>query len=219
MIEFYKKNMVIQWLVAIAMLLTIVLILTLWIKLLTIFYTGFLLIFLIVPIIQFLITPFFRLIGLYKYISPMMLYIALNDRICDLHNGTSFDYLRVMVNTNVGIILRHNILDYYSEGLLELIRQIENKKLPSDIIIRGSSYFCSERTAEKLGFKLSKTSIFVRLNFILNYIDLIWMYSLSRGKLTFPNLKNIKTATITGAHLITKKAKILKIRAYFSRNS
>jgi hypothetical protein len=219
MIEFYKKNMVIQWLVAIAMLLTIFAIFTLWIKLLIKSYIAFLLIFLIVPILQFLITPFFRLIGLYKYISPMMAYITLNGRKCDLHNGSSFDYLIVMMSPYVGIKLRHNILEYYCEGLLELIRQIENQKLPSDIIIRGSSYFCSERTVEKLGFELSKTNIFVKLNFILNYIDLIWMYSLSRGKLTFPNLKNIKTATITGSRLVNKKEKILKIKAYFNRNS
>ena len=217
--KFYEKNIVIQWLITTTMLLIIVAILTLWIKLLTEIFLGFLLIFFIVPIMQFLITPFFRLIGLYKHISAMMYFITVNDKIYHLHNGTSFDYLMVMMNANVGIELRHRILEYYIEGLLELIRQIENQKLPSVLIVRGSSYFFSKRTVEKLGFELTKTSIFVKLNFILNYLDLIWMYSLSRGKLTFPNLMNIKTATITGAHLVTKKEKILEIRAFLMRNS
>ena len=125
----------------------------------------------------------------------------------------------VMMNANVGIEFRNRILEYYIEGLLELIRQIENQKLPSVLIVRGSSYFCNDRTVEKLGFEHTKTSIFVKLNFMLNYLDLIWMYSFSRGKLTFPNLMNIKTATITGAHLVTKKEKILEIRAILMRNS
>lgn len=149
----------------------------------------------------------------------MMAYITLNGKKCDLHNGSSFDYLIVMTSNHVGMKLRHKILEYYCEGLLELIRQIESQKLPSDIIVRGSSYFCSERTVEKLGFELSETNIFVKLNFILNYIDLIWMYSLSQGKLRFPNLRNIQTATITGSQLVYKKDKILQIRAYFNKKS
>jgi len=38
---------------------------------------------------------------------------------------------------------------------------------------------------------------------------LIWMYSLTNGKLTFPNLTKITTVRITGVELVKRKHKIL----------
>jgi hypothetical protein len=39
----------------------------------------------------------------------------------------------------------------------------------------------------------------------INFIDLIWMHSLSRGKLSIPKLWDAKKASISGAKLIEGK--------------
>lgn len=56
-----------------------------------------------------------------------------------------------------------------------------------------------------MGFQSVKPSLLYRLNLFINIIDLIWMNSLSQGKLTIPKLWNVKKATISGAKLIENK--------------
>ena len=42
----------------------------------------------------------------------------------------------------------------------------------------------------------------------MNVIDLIWMYSLSQGKLKIPNIGNVRKASTTGKKLMENKNKI-----------
>ncbi len=85
--------------------------------------------------------------------------------------------------------------------------------------IRGSSYFMSQTSAETLRFTVHNTSIVERLNIVLNYVDLIWMYSLSNGKLTFPNLTRITTIRITGSKLVKRKNKISNLTNRLERTT
>ena len=215
--RFYEINKILQWIIAIIMFLIVILIFTIWVKFLVENPLGLFLIFIIAPIWQFFTTPFFRLIGLYKYLSLMILVFGASDKKYDLHNGTSFDYLFVMRKYKSGIILKQKILEYYLNGLLRIIEIIENKSLSENVIVRGSSYFFSDRTANRLGFTLSKTNIVEKLNILANYLDLIWMYSLAQGKLAFPNLMNIKTAAITGTDLMANKVKLETLSAYLNK--
>ena len=56
-----------------------------------------------------------------------------------------------------------------------------------------------------MGFEIVNPSLFYRLNLFINFIDLIWMYSLSQGKLSIPKLWNAKKASISGDKLIESK--------------
>ena len=169
------------------------------------FYLAFVL---YVPISQFLYTPLFTLTGGYTYYSPMLLGYMSNEKQIDLHSGTSFDHLFVLRNCKPGIELRNRLLAYHLEGLLYLISLIENKQIPESVTLVGTSYFFNDRTLQRLGFQIEKASTFYRANLFLNFIDLFWMYSLSRGKVSMPALWEAKKARIQGAALVAQKVNL-----------
>ena len=137
----------------------------------------------------------------------------------DLHNGTSYDYLLKMRKIRPGGVWKRTMLVYYLEALLAIIRQMESGELSPKVAVRGSSYFLSERTATRLGFKTGSTSMAEKVNIVLNYLDLVWMYSLSEGRWVWPNLRNIKTVNIQGHDLILQKAYLSELRDYLATRS
>ena len=203
--DFYKQPKILQWIEAILLLLFG------FLPALSIIEKGyskpiFYLLFIIyVPIGQFTFTPLFRLVGVYKYYSPMLLGYLANDIQIDLHSGGSFDYLFVMRKYKSGIELRNRLLTYQLEGLTNIIKLIENKSIHETVNIVGASYFFNNRTLQKMGFDIVNPSLFYRLNLFVNFIDLIWMYSLSQGKFSIPKLWNAKKASISGGRLLAKK--------------
>ena len=206
--RFNKLNKVLQWGISISFGIILIFILLVWIKTVSESKSWMLLIFIMVPVIQFLITPLFTLLNFYRYYSPMVVSFGNNKKVIDLHNGTSFDYLLEMSNIKAGVKWKKKMLYFYLNALLKIIAQVENGELTRSTVVRGSSYFLSERSAKKLGFSTTKTSIPEKINIVLNYFDLIWMYSLTHGKLIFPDLTNINTVRITGIELVKQKQKI-----------
>jgi hypothetical protein len=203
--DFYQLPKSLQWIISMAFLL-----LGLFLAIFIIekgnanpfFYAIFIV---YVPISQFLYTPLFTLTGGYTYYSPMLLGYGVNDQQIDLHSGTSFDHLLVLRNVKPGLALRNKILQYHLEGLLNLISLIEKKQIPASVTVVGTSYFFSNRTLTKLGFQIENASLFYRANLFINFLDLFWMYSLSRGKVSFPALWDAKKAMIKGDQLLTQK--------------
>ena len=151
---------------------------------------------------QFTMTPISKLSGTYTYYSPMLIGYMANKKNIDLHNGSGFDYLMVMRNTKPGIVFRNQILRYHLEGLLNIIKQIEEGKIPETVKIEGTSYFFSARTMQKMGFEMKSPTVFYRFNLLANFIDLCWMYSLSRGKFVIPKVWQAKKAQISGKQLM-----------------
>ncbi|TAE74771.1 MAG: hypothetical protein EAZ85_03910 [Bacteroidetes bacterium] len=135
----------------------------------------------------------------------MLLGYMANEKQIDLHSGGSFDYLFVMRKYRAGIEIRTKLLLYHMEGLIKIIEQIENKSIPETVNIVGTSYFFNDRTLSKMGFEIENPSLFYRLNLFVNFIDLIWMYSFSQGKLAIPKLWKAKKASISGSKLIENK--------------
>ena len=206
--DFYKQPKALVWIESILFLLAGFFLAVLIIEKGSdqpIYYSAFIL---YVPISQFLYTPFFKLTGGYTYYSPMLLGYMANEKQIDLHSGTGFDYLFVLRNCKPGIELRNRLLAYHLEGLLQLISLIENKQVSESVTIVGTSYFFNDRTLQKLGFQIEKASTFYRANLFINFIDLCWMYSLSRGKVSMPALWDAKKASIQGAALVAQKSKL-----------
>ena len=205
--DFYKQPKILVWIESILMLLIGIALALLLIERgysQPLFYLAFLL---YVPISQFLFTPIYKLTGGYTYYSPMLLGYMANDKQIDLHSGTSFDHLFVLRKYKSGTPLRNRILMYHLEGLLNIIQLIEDKHLPETVNIIGTSYFFNDRTLHNLGFQIEKATLFYRVNLFINFIDLFWMYSLSKGKLAIPSVWDPKKASIQGDNLLLQKTK------------
>ncbi len=209
--NFYNQPKILQWIFA-TMLLILGFLPALFIiekrEAQSIFYLLFII---YVPIGQFTFTPLFRLLGIYTYYSPMLLGYMANDKQIDLHSGGSFDYLFVMRKYKSGVEFRNRLLIYQLEGLIKIIHLIENKSIPATVNIVGTSYFFNESTLNKLGFELETPSLFYRINLFLNFIDLIWMYSLSKGKFAIPRFWSVKKASISGNRLLATKAQLTQL--------
>jgi len=203
--DFYKQAIFLQWFEAI-LLLIICFFPAIWMIELSYVQPLFGLLFLVyLPVGQFSLTPISKLTGMYTYYSPMLLGYMANEKQIDLHSGGSFDYLFVMRKFKTGIALRNALLIYHLEGLLNIISQIENGAIPATVNISGTSYFFSERTIHKLGFELQKPSLFYRINLMVNFIDLTWMYSVSKGRFTIPKIWNASKVSIDGSKLKNNK--------------
>ena len=135
----------------------------------------------------------------------MLLVLVDSKKNYALHSGTSFDYLVKMGNVKSGVSFQNKVLEYHLEGILNIIAEVENEVIPDSTVIKGSSYFFSESTAKKLGFEIAPTNNFEKIVICLNYLEIFWMLSRTKGKLTFPKINNFKTVQTTGEKLAKKK--------------
>jgi len=203
--NFYSFNKYLQWFIAIVMTVILLSILHFWLENLEGLFLNILFIFIFVPIYSFLFTPLMTLTNIFKYKSPMLLVLVDSKKNYALHSGTSFDYLVKMGNVKSGVTFQNKVLEYHLEGILKIIKEVEDEVISDSTIIKGSSYFFSESTAKKLGFKIAPTNNFERLVIIFNYLEIMWMLSRTKGKLSFPKINNFKTVQTTGKELLEHK--------------
>ena len=206
--DFYKLPKGLQWLLALLLLVSGFFPAFAIIELGYDHPIAYLLFFFYIPIGQFSFAPFFTLVGVYRYYSPMLLgYMPSNTQI-DLHSGGSFDYLFVMTKFKSGIEMRNRLLLFQLEGLKNIIQLIEDKAVPESVTIVGTSYFFSDRTVQKIGFELIEPSLFYRINLFANFLDLVWMYSLAQGKWAIPKVWQAKKVQITAQKLVEHKVQL-----------
>ena len=166
---------------------------------------GLLLLPILAPILNLASVPFFRLIGYYKYLTPLVLSTVQTDKEYDLHNVFTFDYLVNFKWADRGKKVQKTLLAHYFKALLVIIERIETEQLPPSVKIVGHSYFFGDRTAEKLGFTVSKAGSFWVINSAMQFIELTYLYSFSQGKWAMPKFWKVKRAEIVGSDLVKKK--------------
>lgn len=201
MSNYYNLPIVIQWLIAILLLIVGM---GITMPILTGTY-GLLWLPLLAPIFNLVTVPIFKLIGIFKYLNPFVLSTVQTDKSYDLHNVFTFDYIIHFKWSDRGTKVQRTLLVHYFKALLTIIERIESKQLSHEVKVVGHSYFFSDRTALKLGFKVSKASFFWIANSVVQFIELSCLYSFSQGKWAMPKFWKVRRAEIIGSDLVKKK--------------
>lgn len=178
--------------------------------------TGFYLIVIILFCIGLsIIAPFFDTPSLKKsgkltYHSLLFLSEIPKNGILKIHGGTLFDYVFVIEKKMNGKQRTNFIIQQYLQGLLNLIE--ENKNSSDDnLIIRGTSYMINDKTAQRIGFRVIDTDFIQKLILIYNYSNILISFSIAKGKLSFPNLKETKTFETTLRDLVHREKYLMDL--------
>ncbi|MBN7816973.1 hypothetical protein [Algoriphagus pacificus] len=165
-----------------------------------------------IPITISIIAPFFDVPALKRtgdlvYYSPLFLAEKTKKGKMIIHGGTLFDYVFVIDRKMNGRKRMNFILQQYLEGLDHMINHLEKEEIEK-LTIRGSSYIMNERTAQKLGFQVVQTDFLQKCILVYNYFNLLFSYSLAKGKWTWPKLGDTKTFEAKLDELIERRVYI-----------
>lgn len=165
------------------------------------FFGLFVVLTLVAPFID---VPEAKKSGKFRYHSLLFLSEKPKGGIVQVHGGTLFDYVFVIDRKWNGNKRTNFILQQYLEGLLTLIEALE-KEENQNIKIQGTSYIINKRTANRLGFREVPTANFQKIILLYNYVNVLIMYSISKGRLSFPNVLKTKTYEANLEELLGKK--------------
>ena len=199
-----KEQRKIQLIIGIVALLIVILFFLLaWFT--GIYFIGFLGLFVVLTIVApFIDVPEAKKRGKFRYHSLLFLSEKPKAGSIQIHGGTLFDYVFVIDRKWNGSKRTNFILQQYLEGLLTLIEALE-KQENQNIKIQGTSYIINERTANRLGFREVPTANLQKIILLYNYVNVLITYSISKGKLSFPNVLKTKTYEANLEELLNKK--------------
>jgi len=161
----------------------------------------------------FLFAPLLRLVGHLRYYSPLLIVTRSSGGRLDLHGATLFDYVLLFRWRDRGRPAVRKTMLWYIDGLIALARDIERGRYPADTTLSGTSYFFSESSAKRYGFRVEKGSRFAFGGF-LTYPTQFLTYSFAQGRWAFPPILKAKNATTNGATLCTRIPRLERVRKH-----
>jgi hypothetical protein len=124
-----------------------------------------------------------------------------------------------MKNIRPGIKWRNKMLQYYIEGLSKIVVKIKNGEIAETSKIKGTSHFLENSIIRKIGFTIVEPEPIDKVGFFLDYLDLVWMNSLSKGKIQFPEFSSLKKIEISGKQLMKSESKLNEYKEYFNNKA
>jgi hypothetical protein len=147
-------------------------------------------------------TPLARWLGLYRYYSPMMFTVPFGRNTVELHVGTSWDYFRTQHRS------QHDVLRSLTQGLLAMVEEAERGQLPLSRKLRGTVYYFGGRTLSRFGFSMRSMNPIETVMFLLNWAELCLLYSITRGKICFVRVSDVRVVHTTVSALVEKKREL-----------
>jgi hypothetical protein len=160
---------------------------------------------------RFATTPFLRRIGYYTYYSPMF-FIMPTPTALEIHLGTSYDFFQQ--NPTPRLVLR-----YLAQGLVNLCSAIEHGAVDPQRIIKGTVYYINESTLRRFGFEPCDLSLFQWALFLQNYLEVCLLLTLSKRRISFVNLKNVRRIKATSGDLLHYKEKYVAYLRYLENGA
>jgi len=150
-------------------------------------------------VIRYITTPLLKKFGIYKYYSKMFFTVPIFYRVREIHIGTSWDFFKIM---NINPL---KLLIYLGEGLVNLCKDVEEGKIDGNTTFRGVTFYMKPETLMKFGFKVNKLGIIDSILFAINYIELCILITISRKRISFVSLKNIRVISIKAKEIRESK--------------
>lgn len=150
---------------------------------------------------QLLDIPFGHLRGTIIHFSPMLL-AQRHQGNYHIHTTTLFDQLFCLPDKQSHLSNQTQTLIWIIDGFIAFIQALKEEE---PCLIVGSTYFLSERRAQKLGFAITPASPLTRIILVLNYLNLILTMSITKERLSFPSLNKIIGFEISSEDLIARE--------------
>ena len=162
---------------------------------------------------KYISTPLLKKIGFYKYYSPMFLTVSIFPGRVEIHLGTSWDFFKHRK------ITPKLLLGYLAEGLVNLCEDIENGTIPENKLIQGNIHYLKSSTTKKFGFNTRNYNFFEFILFLLNYIELCILKTISYGRPSIVRLQNNKIHYCRAKDLVKNKSKYFEYLRYLKQSS
>ncbi|GJQ62680.1 MAG: hypothetical protein SCALA702_17330 [Melioribacteraceae bacterium] len=147
-------------------------------------------------LIRYISTPLLKQLGFYKYYSPLFMIMPSFGRTLDFHLGTSYDFLKLKQINNKIILL------YLAEGLMKISDEIEKGNIPKNTIFYGNTFYLKKKSIKRFGFSARRMNFFESFLFMLNYIELCILKSITMKRPVLIPLDNVWVIKITAGDLL-----------------
>ena len=154
---------------------------------------------------RWITTPLLKELGIYRYYSPMFFTQPFGTGRLELHLGTTWDFF-AQKNVTQQVLLRH-----LGSGVKGLIEAIKAGEVPLDTKLRGTMYFLSSTTLERLGFHVRQPLPLEYVAFVSNYLEICLLQTIVRRRLSFIDIRRVRMINATAGELLLHEPHLIPI--------
>lgn len=163
------------------------------------------------PVLRLTGGPLARQMKLYDYRSEFAFVYKPKEGELELHMGGSYDYPRLWRKAGSGAGARRLLLASALETLASVARDVEAGTLPATTRVSAVSYFFSDATAQRFGFRPEPVTPAEEGMFMLSVGDIVPMYWLLTNSLKWPQLTKLKRYATTAGELVQHRPELEKL--------
>jgi hypothetical protein len=167
----------------------------------------------ILPIYSITFMPILTLLKVADYKSELLFITKDAKKNYDIHFGSLFDCILSGLFSGKRGGFKDLMLYFLIDGMLNIIKGVEIGQIDKKAELRGSSYFFNHKTAAKFGFQPMKMKTSHKYILYLNYLEILLVFSFSKGRFAIPNIGDFNSVKTTGGELLEHKDYVKRLHA------